>query len=200
MNRADPFLNVPSYIHLKPEGFLEDLSRLAKAERKSIDPDIPPSAHKGQSQLLEQIAKYSGYSHWGALRQAILASGPPSGLSFLMDQAVYQRVCQGLEKAVPFAVYGYAVKDARRHLAELEIEREADCRIPPAERMPSPFPSAQTNDDHDHVAIGPEIEAWFQGMFSPAVIQHVVAVLEEEGPWVDNGGDLIFDFETPGEV
>lgn len=200
MNHADPFVNAPSYVHLNPDVFLQDLSRLAKAERKSIDPDLTPSRRRGQSQILEQIAKYSGYSHWGKLREVILASAPPSGLSFLMDQAVYQRVCQGLEKAVPVAVYDYAVKTARRHLAEREIERAVDCRIPPEERLPSFFPGAQANDDHDHVAIGPEIEAWFQGVFSSTVTRHVVAVLEQAGPWVDNQGELMFDFESPSEL
>ncbi|WP_146612979.1 hypothetical protein [Halomonas sp. SL1] len=200
MNRADPFLNTPSYVHLNPKAFLEDLSRLAKAERTHAKQNRPIGERMGHSQCLERIAKYSGYSHWGKLREVILASGPPSGTSFLMDQSIYQRVCQGLEKAVPFAVYGYAVRDARRQLAELEIERAADCRIPPEERMPPPYPGSQAYANHDEVAIAPKIEEWYQAVFSSAVIHHVVHTLEQEGPWVDNQGDLIFEFELPGEM
>lgn len=200
MNRVEPFLNASSYIHLNPNIFLEDLSRIAKAERAYAKQSRPLGERMGHSQILERIAKYSGYSHWGKLREVILESGPPSSISFLMDQSIYQRVCQGLEKAVPFAVYGYAVKDARRQLAELEIERAEDCRIPPEERMPSPYPGSLVYDNHDKVAIAPKIEEWFQGVFSSAVIHHVVVTLEQEGPWVDNQGDLIFEFELPGDM
>lgn len=200
MNRAAPFLNAPSYIHLNPKTFLEDLSRLAKAERAHAKQNRPIGENIGHSQLLERIAKYSGYSHWGKLREIILASGPPSGTSFLMDQSIYQRVCQGLEQAVPFAVYGYAARDARRQLAELEIERAADCRIPPEERMPSPFAGSQSDNHQDEVTIAPKVEECLQGVFSSAVIHHVVATLEQEGPWVDNQGDLIFEFEQAGDM
>ncbi|PKH04422.1 hypothetical protein CXF72_01385 [Psychromonas sp. MB-3u-54] len=160
-------------MYLTPESFITNLKRAAKIEKRAQN-------QHNHTFFLDKIASVSGYKNWALLHKNLdkVRFGGPQ------FREIRKIVNSRLVKAVPNAIQEYVISDLRSYLKG-NFEKLAEFSMPD---------SSSTNGfSHPSIDLTASITENFSDIYPESLLQVAIDVLEKEGPWCMDDGDIYFE-------